>query len=302
MESGKGVLVVGGTGHLGSRVVRELLARGKRVKALVREGTDAQRLEEQGVEIVRGNMLDPPSLSRALDDVTAVATTAIGYSRRKKGDSLKTVDDIGNRNLVDAARMKHVGRFVFTSVLTCDKAPLVPHFWQKKLSEDYLEASGVPFVAVRPGAFVGGADFWARGLRKGTLTAIGSEKAKWTYIGIDDVARSIATAVDAPGVEGKKIDLGWDRPVSTREIAEIFSHLLSRSIRVRTLSMGLVHGAAAIMGLFIPFARDAVSMMDYFLTGQYVADTSLQKKLAGSVPTVEETLKRYIEEHFPQAG
>ncbi|MGA2615490.1 MAG: SDR family oxidoreductase [Spirochaetia bacterium] len=298
MESGKGVLVVGGTGHLGSRVVRELLARGKRVRALVREGTDAQQLEEKGVEIVRGNMLDPPSLSRALDGVTAVATTAIGYSRRKKGDSLKSVDDIGNRNLVDAARLKHVGRFVFTSVLTCDKAPQVPHFWQKKLIEDYLETSGVPFVAVRPGAFVGGADFWARGLRKGTLTAIGSAKAKWTYIGIDDVARSIAKAVDAPGVEGKKIDLGWDRPVSTQEIAEIFSHLLSRSIRVRTLSMGLVHGAAGIMGLFVPFACDAVSMMDYFLTGQYVADTSLQKKLLGSVPTVEETLKRYVDEHF----
>jgi uncharacterized protein YbjT (DUF2867 family) len=299
MESKLCILVVGGTGHLGSRVVGELLARGKRVRALVREGSDAHQLEEKGVEIVRGNLLDPASIARALDGVTAVATTAIGYSRRKKGDSLKTVDDIGNRNLVDAARLRRIDRFVFTSILTCDKAPQVPHFWQKKLIEDALERSGVPFVAIGPGAFVG-VDFWARGLRKGKLTAIGSAQAKWTYIGIDDVARNIAKAVDAPGVEGKKIDLGWDRPVNAQEIAEIFSHLLSRSIRVRTISIGLLSGAG-IMGLFVPFARDAVSMVDYFLTGHYVADTSQQMKLFGSVPTVEETLKRYVDKHFSSA-
>ena len=298
MDSRLSTLVVGGTGHLGSRVVRELLGRGKRVRALVREGTDAHPLEEQGVEVIRGNMLDPPSLLRAMDGVDAVATTAIGYSRRKKGDSLQAVDDIGNRNLVDAAAASHVRRFVFTSVLTCDKAPDVPHFHQKKLIEDYLQAREVPFVALRPGAFVGGFDFWSRGLRRGTLTAIGSAQAKWTYIGIDDVARYIALAVDAVGVDGKAIDLGWDRPMSTGEIADAFSRLLSRTIRVRTIPMALIHGAAGIIGLFNPFARDAAAMIGYFLTGQYVANTSLQRTVFGSVPTVEQTLQAYIDRNM----
>jgi uncharacterized protein YbjT (DUF2867 family) len=289
------ILVVGGTGNLGSRAVRELLARGKRVRALVREGTDATRLEEQGVEIIRGNMLDRPSLLRAMEGVAAVATTAIGYSRRKKGDSLESVDDLGNRNLVDAAAATRVGRFVFTSILTCDKAVDVPHFHQKKIIEDYLHARGVPFVALRPGAFVGGFDFWARGLRSGTLTAVGSAQAKWTYIGIDDVARYIALAVDADGVEGKAIDLGWDRPMSTQGIAEAFSRLLSRTVRVRTIPMGLIRGATNMIGLFSPFVRDAAAMLAYFLTGQYVADTSLQKSLFGSVPSVEKTLQAYVD-------
>jgi len=295
MDSRLPTLVVGGTGHLGSRVVRELLARGKHVRALVREGTDASRLEEQGVEIIRGNMLDRPSLLRAMEGVAAVATTAIGYSRRKKGDSLKTVDDLGNRNLVDAAATTRVGRFVFTSILTCDKAHDVPHFHQKKVIEDYLQARQVSFVALRPGAFVGGFDFWSRGLRRSTLTAIGSARAKWTYIGIDDVARYIALAVDADGVEGKAIDLGWDRPMSTQEIADIFSRLLSRTIRVRTIPMGVIRSAANIIGLFSPFVRDAAAMLGYFLTGQYVADTSLQRSLFSSVPSVEETLQVYVD-------
>jgi uncharacterized protein YbjT (DUF2867 family) len=64
--------------------------------------------------------------------------------------------------LVDAARRAGLGRFVFTSILTCDKAPGEPHFWCKKLIEDHLEPSGVPFMSLRPGAFVGAQDFWAR--------------------------------------------------------------------------------------------------------------------------------------------
>ena len=278
-------------------MVRELLARGKAVRALVREGSDARALEARGVEVARGDLLDAASLRRAMEGVSLLATTAIGYSRRKKGDSLKSVDDGGNRNLVEAARTAGIQRFVFTSILTCDRARDVPHFWQKKLIEDSLEESGVPFVALRPGAFVGGVDFWARGLRKGALTALGSPSAAWTSIGIDDVARFIALAVDAPGAVGKRIDLGWDRPVSTAEIAGVFSRLLSRPIRVRTIPAPLLHGAAGIVGLFAPFARDAVAMIDYFLSGHYVADTSLQKKLFGDVPTVEATLERYLAEH-----
>jgi uncharacterized protein YbjT (DUF2867 family) len=115
------VLVVGATGALGGRVVGELASRGRSVRALVREGSDASPLSEQGVEVVRGDLVDPASLEPALDGVDALVTTAAGYVRRRKGDSLAAVDDRGNRNLVDAARNAGLGRFVFTSILTCDR-------------------------------------------------------------------------------------------------------------------------------------------------------------------------------------
>ncbi|MEU9213915.1 NmrA family NAD(P)-binding protein [Streptomyces sp. NPDC048415] len=56
------VLVVGATGSLGSKVVDELLGRGKNVRALVRPASDASRLESRGVEIARGDMLNVDSL------------------------------------------------------------------------------------------------------------------------------------------------------------------------------------------------------------------------------------------------
>src|SRR2546428_9684132 len=145
-------------------------------------------------------MLDPASLERAMSGSNAVVTTAAGYTRRRKGDSLEKVDDLGNRNLVDASKKMGIRRFVFTSILTCDQARDVPHFWQKKLIEDYLERSGVPFVALRPGAFLGGgsARVFSQGLEKGRMLAFASTTVRWTYIHPNDVARGLALARAVP--------------------------------------------------------------------------------------------------------
>ncbi|HWW10100.1 MAG TPA: NmrA family NAD(P)-binding protein, partial [Candidatus Acidoferrales bacterium] len=63
------VLVVGGTGKLGSQVVDSLIARGKPVRALVRPTSQTAHLLESGVELAVGDMLDPTSVRNALDGV-----------------------------------------------------------------------------------------------------------------------------------------------------------------------------------------------------------------------------------------
>jgi uncharacterized protein YbjT (DUF2867 family) len=286
------VLVVGATGHLGGKVVRALLSRGKSVRALVREGTSPDSLKDQGVEIVLGNMLDVQSLDRAMKGAAALVTTAIGYSARKPGDTLASVDDLGNRNLVDAARRARLGRVVFTSILTCDQARDVPHFWQKKLIEDYLAASGVPFVALRPGAFLN-AHWWAKSLVKGSIPAMGSATQPWTYIDPDDVARCLALAVDEPRAVGKRIDLGADRPVSANEIAALCTKLLGREVKARVMPVGIVF---RLIGLFNPRMRDFGAMARYFMKGTYIADTTVQAELFGPVPGFESSLRHALQE------
>jgi uncharacterized protein YbjT (DUF2867 family) len=216
MTNDSPVLVVGGTGMLGGQVVTAPLSRGKRVRALVRSASNPAQLENAGVAIGRGDMMDSPSLVRAMHGVDAVITTAAGYTRHSKGDTAK-IDTVGNRNLVDAAAQTGIRRFVLTSILTCDQTPQVPHFWHKKLAEDRLEERGVPFVSLRPGAFLD-AITRMRGdpLAKGRLMWLGSPMIPLTFVLTQDVAGYLADAVDAPGVEGQRIDIGWDRPVSSR--------------------------------------------------------------------------------------
>ncbi len=77
--------MAGATGDLGKGVVRELLARGNAVGALVRDRSDPSALVAQGVDVTRGDMLDPGSLDRTLDGVSALITTAEGYMVCRKG-------------------------------------------------------------------------------------------------------------------------------------------------------------------------------------------------------------------------
>ena len=228
------VLMIGATGRLGGQVVDALLRRGKRVRALVRPGSDTRRLEANGVEIVRGDMLDRGSLRRAMDGADSVITTAAGYTRRQKGAT--EIDTVGNANLAAAASQAGVRRYVLTSILTCDQTPNVSHFWNKKLAEDHLEELGVPFVALRPGSILDlVADLRGDPFAKGRFIWLGSTRVPLTFVLAADLADYLAAAVDAAGVEGQRIDIGWNRPVSLQDIAEISGHLLGRKIRVRSI-------------------------------------------------------------------
>ncbi|MBB6402803.1 SDR family oxidoreductase [Arthrobacter sp. AZCC_0090] len=274
------VLVVGGTGMLGAQVVSELLTRGKQVHALVRPGSDATRLEASGVTIARGDMMDPDSLLRAMDGIDTVITSAAGYTRHREGDS-PVIDTVGNINLVDAASRSGIRKFVLTSILTCDQTPDVPHFWHKKLTEDRLEELAVPFVALRPGAFLDTlARFGGDPFSKGQLTWFGSPSIPLTFVLTADLAGYLAAAVDATGVDGQRIDIGWDRPVSMREIADIAARLLRTPVTV--------------LGPTTPMAGDLGAMMDWFQTGRYVADTTRQREVFGPLPTAEDAVARLL--------
>lgn len=288
------VLVVGGTGMLGSQVATELLKRGKQVRALVRPGSDASRLEAAGVDIARGDMLDAWSLLRAMEGVDAVITSAAGYTRHRKGDTPKT-DSVGNSNLAEAASRSGIRRFVFTSILTCDQTPQVPHFWHKKLTEDKLQELGVPFVALRPGAFLDQVTrFGGDPLSKGRLMWMGSPKIPLTFVLTSDVAAYLAEAVDLPGLEGQRIDIGWDRALGMQEVADIMGRLSGRPVRVRSIPLGVLRVAGTLLGPVNPMAKDAAAMMEWFQSGRYVADTALQRQFFGEPPTAEVAIRRVV--------
>ena len=280
------VLQVGATGHLGGLVLQELLARGKKVRALLRPGSDASGLPKT-VEVVRGDLLDPASLHQAATGVSTVVTTAIGYSQRREGDSLRT-DREGNRNLVDAAMRAGAPRFVLLSILACDQAPDVPHFWAKKETEDHLSQQGVPFVSLRPGAFLyapggGYGQMIRQGLEQGQVFGMTPEGIRITYIAPKEVARAIARAVDEPRALGQKIDLGSDRPLSGPEYAELIARLLGRPMHI-----------ARMQGGGRPPSDDMLAMFRFFQTGKYVADTRRQAELFGPVPKVEDAARQML--------
>src|SRR5438132_109838 len=285
------VLVVGGTGMLGGQVVQQLLARGKRVRALVRQTSDTASLRAAGVELVLGDLMDADSLPKALDGADAVVTSAAGYTRHTPGDTIET-DHTGNRNLVDAAAASAVRRFVLTSILNCHEAPAVPHFWAKKLVEDHLRERGVPFVSLRPGAFVDYFGSWGGGdgFAAGRVTTIGDADVPMTWVYTPDMAGYLAAAVDTDVAGSELIDIGCDRPLSARALTDVAAQILGRHIEVVAMDPAQLRRPDMPDDAF----RDFAAMFDFFRTGRYVADTRRQAEVFGAVPSAEHAVRRRL--------
>lgn len=259
------VLVIGATGFLGSQIAAEVAAAGHQLFALLRGERDySAELERMGATVLKGDLTDQPSLQRALNGMDAVISSAIGYTGRQIGDSLLSVDDQGNRNLALAAKEVNTKRLVFISVLKADTATSVEHFHQKYVIEQYLAELQLPFVALRPGAFLDqNLNRSASAIADGSLPTIFASGAKLSFVLSSDVARAAAQALELPDVVGRRIDLGLASSVTMEQMAQALSKELETNIRVAPQ-------AAAPQGMQ-PF-------VDFVNAGRYIADVTDHKR------------------------
>jgi hopanoid-associated sugar epimerase len=173
------ILVTGAAGHLGANLVRALLSRGQRVRALVREGSSRQALEGLDVEVVCGDLRDEQSLRTAVRGVEQLFHTAAMISIRS-GDreALMKTNVEGTRALLSAAQDAGVKKVVHTSSFGAigtrtDRPsneddwldpfePVMDYERSKAQSEVVVlqaAARGLPVTIVNPSAIVGPFDF-----------------------------------------------------------------------------------------------------------------------------------------------
>jgi uncharacterized protein YbjT (DUF2867 family) len=218
------VLVAGATGFLGGEICRQLLEKNIKVKGLVRTTSDANKvaqLKASGVETIEGDLKDKASLENALHGVSAIISTVSSTLSRQEGDSIQTVDDEGQINLVDAAVNAGVSQFIFISFCELGECPLQT---AKRKVETHIRESVLNFTILRPTYFM---EVWlspALGFdypnAKATIYGDGNNKISW--IAIKDVASFGVAALDNPAAHNKIIELGGPAALSPLEAVNIF--------------------------------------------------------------------------------
>lgn len=229
------ILVCGATGMLGMRIVTRLRERGHPVRALVRPATDATALETMGVEIIRGDLRDHPSLAPAVEGATAVVSTVNTIARVMEGErSLKIgdVDERGHAALIDAAERAGVQRFVFLSFLDAVLRSGTPFSRAKIATERRLRSSPIREVVVKPDMFQ---EVWLTELvqfdwMSGKVTIMGKGRAAHRYVAVDDVAAVVVHALlaeDPPAT----IEFGGPEAMTRVQAAEAFERATGRAIK-----------------------------------------------------------------------
>lgn len=237
-SSARPIFVTGATGFVGERIVNELLSRGHRVRALVRE----KPIDRDGVESVVGDLFDDAALNAGLKDCAGVIHL-VGIIREvpEKGQTFEHIHYDGAVRVINAAKRNNVRRFIHMSALGVRENSASAYASTKARAEAYLKQSGLDWTILRPSIIHGKrSEFmrmltgWATGkdmpyffmpyFGRGVF---GFDPAKLQPIHVDDVARAFVDALERPDLIGQTLDLAGPEQFTWPQVYDIASTLIT---------------------------------------------------------------------------
>ena len=260
------VLVVGGTGTLGRQIARRALDQGHDVRCMVRTPRKASFLQEWGVELTRGDLLEPASLDYALDGVDAVIDAAT--SRPDDPRSIYETDWDGKLNLLRACERAGVKRLVFLSLLDADKHRDVPLMDIKYCTEKLLRESELDYTVLQGAAFMQGviSQFAIPVLESQTVWVSGSPTSI-AYMNTQDMARFAVSALDHPHTIRKTFPVVGPKAWNTGEVVQLCELASGKSARVFRVPPALLDLTAGICSFFEPAVNVAERLAFAAVTG-----------------------------------
>src|SRR3954466_4446407 len=269
---GMRAFVTGGTGFIGSRVIKRLRSRGDEVVALVRTPGKATELLDAGAELVEGDLSSEEAIKRGVEGADGVfhigAVYKVGVPKKEQAP-MWDANVIGTRRILDAAEGAGVKRIIYVStgnVFGDTKGQIVDETYQRNLDDGFLSyydetkyrahelvnkriAQGAPIIIVQPGVTYGPGDHSEIGnminqLRSGKLKMRMFPAARFNFVFVEDVADGIVLAYDK-GKIGESYLLGG-QVASMDDLFEKTSALLGKKAPRMTLPPALAKASAPL--------------------------------------------------------
>ena len=256
------ILVVGGTGTLGKRLVPRLVERGERVRVLVRHTNGSM---PEAAEQVVGDISDTEAVKRAVAGASTVVCAVSGFGG-VGGATPRIVDGLGTRALIAAAAEVGVERFVLVSVFHARADHPNELQREKYRSEQALRAAGMPWTIVRPAPSME-RWVWLVGQKVpagGKALVLGSGENPVNFVSAEDVASVVVdAATGAPA--GRVIDVAGPEDVTLLDIVDRFEVALGRPVPVQKVPPVALRAMSLLARPFAParaWQARAAALMD----------------------------------------
>jgi uncharacterized protein YbjT (DUF2867 family) len=288
-------------GGIGRNLTEFLLARGHKVRALVRrEDERAKALRRLGAEVVEGDLTDLASIHRAIE----------GCGRIYFGMSVSAAYLEATVNTAAVARHHGVEAFVNISQMTVSQMSICettdsPQHKLHWLAEQALSWSGLPVVTVRPTVFLEGffLQLAAPSVRASDELALPMGGGKTSPISAVDVSRAVAAILDDPAPHiGQIYDLTGPESADLDHFAGVFSETLGRPIRYRDVPLPAWSESLRHMRFPEHVVRHLSAMAELTRQGRYDRMSDTMWKLTGEAPT---NMRDFVKVHaaeFKQRG
>jgi len=252
------ILVAGGSGTLGTQLVRRLLTRGLSVRILTRDPRRVRVRPGERLEVVEGDVRVQATLPPAVEGVATVVSAVHGLAG-PGGVSPASVDRDGNANLIAAAASVGAAMVLMSVVGASADSPM-ELFRMKHAAEQRLRASGITATIVRSTAFM---ETWVALLRQtaarsGRPLVFGRGDNPINFVSVIDVAALAERAITDPSTWGRTLEIGGPEDLTLNEVATAIQRAAGRAGAPRHVPRGLLHIMAAAMRPVRPdFARQA---------------------------------------------
>jgi uncharacterized protein YbjT (DUF2867 family) len=266
------IVVFGGSGFVGTHVVRALAKQGKRIRVAMRRphlGFELPVLGAVGqIQIVQANVRFPDSVAAALEGADGVVNL-VGVLADRGKQNFNALHVEGARTIAEAAAARGIKRFVQISAVGA--AEKGARYARTKFAGEQAVRAAVPeAVMLRPSIIFGPGDgFFNRFANMAkfapALPLFGGGKTKMQPVFVGDVADAVVAALDRPDAQGRVFELGGPRVYTFKELMQF---VIAEIDRPRAL-ISIPFFIAQPLGMLIAWGFKLLPM-DPPLTGDQV--------------------------------
>ena len=248
------VCVIGGTGFLGSHVVRQLAARGLRVRVPTRRRERAKALIVlPTVDVFNADVHHPATLERAIQDCDAVISLVGILHETRAGDFARIHTELP-RKIVDACRKAGLRRLLHVSALKVAHDAPSAYLRSKAEGEQQIrvaEAGGIRTTIFRPSVIFGPEDrflnMFAQLAQKLPAIVLACPKAIFQPVYVEDVARALLDSLELSQTYGRSFELCGPKTYTLQELVKYVCRLLQLERPILPLNDEMSHLLAWIM-------------------------------------------------------
>jgi uncharacterized protein YbjT (DUF2867 family) len=295
------IVITGGSGYVGSHIVRRLAQAGRPVRAMVRSWA---RMESEGrlaglssVEVVEADVTRPETLGPALQGATAVIHT-VAIAVEKGGRKYETINAQGTVNVLEAAKAAGVRRFIHQGQYGADSSLPYRFLASKGRAQEAVAASGLDWTSFKPSVIFGPEDEFANTFaRLVPLTPLIFPivaRAEFQPVWVDDVVACIVQALDDAATLGQEYELGGPEVLTLEEIERRTIKALGARRLMLPFPMPLIRLAVVLMETLLPAPPVTRSLLELLAVSNVPKANAIHQFVPDPVPFVPETVGPYM--------